>query len=133
MYIVFNHEDDESALRCHQHLQNIFTMLRRVPYRPPAMDGSPKAIADGLEGDYIEICKAIHNYSFNIFHYRDTKREHKLSEIQRYIEQDQTNFTDQQRSTLVLFLNPCGPDYPDYHNDHGTIFRHLYKKASIDV
>ena len=104
LYIVFNHEYDESAFGCYEHLQNIFDMLRQVPYRPPATDGSPKVIANELEDNYIEICKAIHNYSFNIFHYRVTKREHKLSEIRGYIERDQTNFTDQQRSTLLLFL-----------------------------
>ena len=104
LYIVFNREYDESAFGCYEHLQNIFDMLRQVPYRPPAMDGSLKVIANELEDNYIEICKAIHNYSFNIFHYRVTKREHKLSEIRGYIERDQTNFTDQQRSTLLLFL-----------------------------
>jgi hypothetical protein len=103
LYIVFN-RGDESALRCHQHLQDIFTRLVEVPYSPPATDGSPKVIANDLEDDYIEICKAIHNYSFDIFHYRVTKREHQLSEIRGYIEQDQTNFSDQQRSTLLIFL-----------------------------
>ena len=62
LYIVFNHENGESALGCPQHLQNIFNMLRQVPYRPPATDGSPKVIANELEDDYIEICKAIHNF-----------------------------------------------------------------------
>jgi hypothetical protein len=32
------------------------------------------------------------------------KREHKLSDIRGYIEQDQTHFTPQRRSTLVKFL-----------------------------
>jgi hypothetical protein len=104
LYIVFNHEHDESALRCSQHLQNIFSLLRRVPYRPPEMGGSPGVITNELEDDYIEICKAIHNYSFDIFRHRVTKRKHKLSEIRGYIEQDQTNFSDQERSMLVLFL-----------------------------
>jgi hypothetical protein len=102
LYIVFNHKDDEAALRCPQHLQNIFKMLRQVPYRP--MDASPKVIANDLENDYIGVCRAIHNYSFDIFAYRVTKRKHKLSDIRRYIELDQTDFTLQDRSTLVTFL-----------------------------
>jgi hypothetical protein len=104
LYIVFNHENDESALGCRQHLQNIFNMLRQVPYTPYATDGSPKVIPTELEDNLFEICQAIHNYSFEIFHYRVTKREHKLSEIQKYIEQDRRNFTDQQRETLLRFL-----------------------------
>jgi hypothetical protein len=105
LYIVFNHEDDEAARRCPQHLQVIFNMLRQVPYKPPALDGSPKVISNELENDFIEICRAIHNYSFDIFAHRVTKREHKLSDIRGYIEQDQTQFTPQHRSTLVAFLD----------------------------
>ena len=105
-YIVFNHEKDKSALGCPQYLQNVFNGFRQVPYRPPATDGSLKVIANELEDDYIEICKAIHNYSFDMFHYRGTKRKHKLSKIQGYVEQDQTNFLGQQRrSTLLKFLH----------------------------
>jgi hypothetical protein len=103
LYIVFNHEDDESALRCSQHLQNIFGLLRRVPFTPPAI-GSPKVIPKELEDDFIEICKVIHDYSFDIFRYRVTKRRQKLSDIRGYIEQDQTDFTNKQRSTLLTFL-----------------------------
>jgi hypothetical protein len=103
LYIVFNHEDDEAAGSCSQHLRAIFDMLRRVPYRPPAMDGSPKIIANELQDDFIEFCTAIHNYSFDIFAHRVTKREHKLSDIRGHIEQDR-HFTSQQRSTLLAFL-----------------------------
>jgi hypothetical protein len=104
LYIVFNHEDDESALGCPQHLEAIFKMLRQVPYRPPATDGSPKVITNELEDELIEFCKPIHNYSFDIFAYRVTKRERKLSEIRGYVEQDQTHFSTKQRSTLLIFL-----------------------------
>jgi hypothetical protein len=104
LYVVFNHEDDEAARRCPQHLQVIFNMLRQVPYKPPAMYGSLKVIANELEDDFIEICRAIHNYSFDIFAHRVTKREHKLSDIRGYIELDRTHFTSQHRSTLVAFL-----------------------------
>src|SRR5258708_18150345 len=104
LYIVFNHEEDESAVYCPQHLQNIINMLRQVPYRPPATDGSPKVIAGELESNYVEICQAIHNYSFDVFRYRITKREHKLSEIRGYIKQDRDDFTDQRRETLLTFL-----------------------------
>ena len=41
LYIVFDREDGEAAHRCPQHLENIFHMLRQVPYRP-AMNGSRK-------------------------------------------------------------------------------------------
>jgi len=105
LYIVFNHQKDESDVYCHQHLQNIFNMLRQVPYIPPATGDSPKVIADELESNQIEICQAIHNYSFDVFRHRVAKREHKLSEIRGYIEQDQMNyFSDQQRETLLTFL-----------------------------
>jgi hypothetical protein len=104
LYIVFDHEDDEAAGRCPQHLLYIFNMLRRVPYKPPATDGSPKIIANELQNEFIDICRAIHNYSFDIFAHRVTKREHKLSDIREYIELDRTHFTPQHRSTLVTFL-----------------------------
>ena len=104
LYIVFNHEGDESAGGCSQHLQNILTMLRKVKYIPPATGGSPKVIADVLEDGYIEICQAIHDYSYEVFLHRITKREHKLSEIRGYIEQDQSYFTDKQREILLNFF-----------------------------
>jgi len=66
LYIVFNHEDGEAARHCRQHLETIFNMLRQVPYIP-AVDGSPKVTDESLEIDFIEICRAIHNYSFDIF------------------------------------------------------------------
>jgi hypothetical protein len=105
LYIVFNHEDDGSAHGCQQHLQNIFDMLRQVPHGPPATDGSPKVIPRALENDLSKICEAIHNYSFDIFYHRVTKRTHKLSAIQRYIEQDHANFSEQQRGALLEFLS----------------------------
>ena len=73
-YIVFNHEDDEAARHCRQHMHDVFNMLRQVRYYPPAMDGSPNVIANELEDDFIEICRAIHNYSFDVFAYRVTFR-----------------------------------------------------------
>ncbi len=105
LYIVFNHEEDESAVDCPQHLQNIINMLRQVPYRPRATNGSPKVIAGELESNYVEICQAIHHYSFDVFRYRVTKRKHKLSEIRGYIEQDREDFSDQQREMLLTFLS----------------------------
>ena len=104
LYIVFNHEDDESARRCPQHLHTIFEMLRQVPYKPPSVAGSSKVIANELENDFIEICKAIHNYSFDIFVYRVFKRKDKLLDIREIIEQDHIHFTPEQRSTLLDFL-----------------------------
>jgi len=71
---------------------------------PPATEGSPKVIANELVGSLIELCGSIHNYSFNIFAYRVNKREKMLSDIRGYIEQDQTYFSSEQRSTLLDFL-----------------------------
>jgi hypothetical protein len=105
LYIVFNHEDDEAAGSCSQHLQVIFDMLRQVPYRPPEVDGSPKVIANELQHDFIKLCTAIHNYSFDIFAHRVTKREHKLSEIRGFIKMDQKDFSPQQREMLLAFLD----------------------------
>jgi hypothetical protein len=68
------------------------------------MDGCRKVITKELDANFIEICRAIHNYSFDIFAHRVTKHKHKLSDIWRYIEQDLTHFTPWQRSTLVDFL-----------------------------
>ena len=104
LYIAFNHQDNGAVLSCPQHLQSIFTMLREVPYKPPAIDGSPKSIAKEFQSNLIEICSAIHNYSFDIFAYRVTKRQHRFSDIRRYIEQDRTHFTPEDRSTLAAFL-----------------------------
>jgi hypothetical protein len=103
LYVVFNHENDDAARRCPQHLQVIFDMLRRVPYNPPAI-GSPNVIANEIENDFIEICKVIHDYSFDIFAHRVTKHEHELSDIRRYIKQDRAHFRPQQRATLMEFL-----------------------------
>ena len=48
-FIVFNHNNDEAAHRCPEHLQAIFNMLRQVPYKPPATDGSRKIMSNELE------------------------------------------------------------------------------------
>jgi hypothetical protein len=103
LYIVFNRED-EAALRCPQHLQDIFKMLCQVPYKTTAKHSYPKVILNDLENDYIRVCRAIHNYSFDIFAYRVNKHKHKLSVIREYIELDQTHLSLQHRSTLVEFL-----------------------------
>ena len=111
LYIAFDHENDESALGYLQHLQNIFNMLHQVPYKQPATEGSPNVIADELESNHIDIYQVIHNYSFDVFHYRVTKGKHHLSEIREYIERDQANcFSDQQRGVAEIPL-PCGHDY----------------------
>jgi hypothetical protein len=79
-------------------------MLHQVPYQPSASDSSPKVIAKELEDKLVEICRAIHNYSYDIFEYRVNKRKLKLSEIRGCIEQGPTPFTGQQHSTLMGFL-----------------------------
>jgi hypothetical protein len=69
------------------------------------MDGTRKVTVNSLlETELIEICGAIHNYSFDIFAHRVTKHKDKLSEIQGYIEQDRTHFEPQDRAKLVEFL-----------------------------
>lgn len=85
LYIVFNHENDDAATLCRNHLETIFQMLRQVTYTPSDR-GSPKLIAKTLKKDFFEICGAIHSDSFDIFAYRVNKRKHKLSEIRGYIE-----------------------------------------------
>ena len=72
--------------------------------QPSASDSSPKVIAKDVEDKLVEICRAIHNYSYDIFEYRVNKRKHKLSEIRGYIEQGPTPFTGQQHSALMEFL-----------------------------
>ncbi|KAI0282111.1 hypothetical protein BGY98DRAFT_132673 [Russula aff. rugulosa BPL654] len=57
IYIAFNHETDEAARSCPNHLQSIFGMLRQVLYQPPVTDGSPKVIAKELEGKLVEIAE----------------------------------------------------------------------------
>jgi hypothetical protein len=104
VYVTFNHEDDEAARSCPKHLQSIFGMLHQVPYRPSARDGSPKVIEGDLEGKLIEICRAIHNYSYDIFEYRVYKRRPRLSEIRGYIEQERMHFTLEQHFMLMNFL-----------------------------
>jgi len=104
LYIVFNHQDDEAARRCPEHLRSIFKMLCQVSYKTLATDGSPKVITKGLENDLIILCRTIHNHSFDIFAHRVNKRRHQLLNIRGYIEQEQVHFTPQERSTLAVFL-----------------------------
>jgi hypothetical protein len=105
LYIVFNRElGNEEVDDCRQHLETLFNMLRQVPYERPATDGSPKIIADSLEIYFVDFCKVIHDYSFGVFAYRVNKRKERLSEIQGYIEQDQTRFGPQDRSKLAEFF-----------------------------
>ncbi len=103
LYIIFNHEDDEVACSCPQHLRSIFEILCHVPYEPREMDGSPKVITTEFEENIIKISRAIHN-SFNIFAHPVTKCKRKLLDIRSYIEQDRKHFMPQDRSMLVDFL-----------------------------
>jgi hypothetical protein len=68
------------------------------------MDGSPKVVKEELENNLIEICEIIHNFSFEVFAHRVNKRKKKLSTIMTYIQNDQTQFTPNNRSTLLEFL-----------------------------
>ena len=102
--LYINHED-EAARRCFQHLvQSIFAMLSQVPCKSATIDDSPKDIGSEFTHNLIEISRAIHNYSFEIFAHRVNKRKHKLSDIQTYIAQDQTHFELEHRRTLLAFL-----------------------------
>jgi hypothetical protein len=116
LYIVFNNEDDEAARRCPKHLETIFSMLSKVPYTPPATGGSPKVISNSLEFQLVDFCTVIHNYSFDIFAHRVTKRQHKLPDIRGYIEQDRTQFTPQDRSSLLVFLRHVDMIINDVNN-----------------
>jgi hypothetical protein len=107
VYIIFNRKLEDKAVhgcRQHWHLETVFNMLRQVPYKKPATDGSPTIITGSLKIDFIEICKEIHNYSFDIFADRVTKHKDKLLEIRGYIEQDQTRFEPEDHSKLVEFF-----------------------------
>ena len=104
IYIAFNHENDEAAVSCPEHLQSIFEMLHQVRYRPPATNDSPRVMGKELEDELVKICGAILNYSYDIFNYRVNKRKHKLSQIREYIEQGSAHFLSQRHSTLVEFL-----------------------------
>jgi hypothetical protein len=107
LYIVFNRElGDDGNHDCRRHLETIFSKLREVPYEPPvpATDGSPKTtIAPSLETHLLDLCKVIHEYSFDIFAHRVKKREDRLSEIWGYVEQTQ-HFGIEDRSKLVRFF-----------------------------
>ena len=65
LYIVFNHQNDDAARLCRNHLETIFQMLRQVAYTPTNR-GSQKLIPNTLRKDFFEICRVIHNYSFSI-------------------------------------------------------------------
>jgi len=103
LHIVFNHQNDDAARGCPEHLKSIFQMLRRVHYKFLAMGGPPKVIKE-LGNDLIEISMTIHNFSFDIFAHRVTKHKCRLSYIWGYIEQDRKRFTPEQRSTLAEFF-----------------------------
>lgn len=79
-------------------------MLKQVPYKTSAIDSSPKDILSEFWPNIIKIGRAIHNYSFDLFAHRVNKREHKLSDIRMYIEQDQMHFRPEDRRTLLQFL-----------------------------
>ena len=107
LYIVFNRElGDKEVHGCRHHLETIFNKLRQVPYEPPASatDGCPKTIAPPLEPYLLDLCKVIHEYSFDVFAYRVKKREKRLSEIRGYIEQTQY-FESPDRSKLAIFFS----------------------------
>ncbi len=103
LYIVFNHENDDAAMNCGNHLETIFRMLHKVPYTPTDR-GSPKIMPDSLEDHFIEICAVIHKYSFKIFKSRVNKRKKNILNIRNLIQQDEGFFEPEQRSTLLKFL-----------------------------
>ena len=104
IYIAFNHENDEAAVSCTEHLQSIFEMLHQVRYRPSTTNDSSRVIGKELEDELVEICGAILNYSYDIFKYHVNKRKDKLSQIREYIVQGSAHFSSQRHSTLVEFL-----------------------------
>ena len=103
LYIVFDHQNDDAAIMCRNHLETIFQMLHKIPYTPTDR-GAPKIMPKTSKESFIEICRVIHNYSFNIFRSRVNKRKKNLLEIRNHIEQDEEFFRPEQRGTLLKFL-----------------------------
>jgi hypothetical protein len=108
LYIVFNHQKDDSHRLCLQHLKSIFRTLKQVPYKTPEMDGSPQLIMADFKTEFFEICRVIHNYSFSIFAHRVNKRRNEMSNIQVLIENERSAFTPNQHSLLLSFLRTVG-------------------------
>jgi hypothetical protein len=104
LYIIFNRQNDDAATTCKKHLETIFRMLRKVPYTPTGR-GPPKVMSNTLKEDFIKICAAIHDYSFNIFKSRVYKRKEHLRKIRNLIEEDEGSFESEQLETLLKFLN----------------------------
>ena len=104
IYVAFDHDNDEAAVSCPEHLRSIFEMFHQVRYRSPATSDSPRVMGKELEDELVEICGAILNYSYDTFKYRVNKRKHKLSQIREYIEQGSARFSSQRRFTLVEFF-----------------------------
>ena len=108
IYIIFNRQTADEAARCQRYLKSVFDLLRRVPYRPPA-DVSPKVLdADSLNEsmvDLVDICRVLHNYSFESFYRRATKHEESFKRIQDRTYSQWDEFTSEQRGKLRKFFN----------------------------
>ena len=102
LYIVFDHQNDDSHRLCLQHLKSIFQMLKQVPYKTPETDGSPQLVTGDFKTKFFEICRVIHNYSFSIFAYRVYKRD--VSNIRELIMKERLTFAPDQHSLLLSFL-----------------------------
>jgi len=104
LYIVFNHEHDEAAYRCPQHLRAYLICFAKSPtshlqrtaprrssgtcYRTTSSKSAEPSTT--THSTFLHIALPSARTSFRTF---------------GYIEQDQTHFTPQHRSTLVAFLN----------------------------
>ena len=97
--------------------------------------GSPKIFTDELE-NYIEICGAVHNYSFDIFAHCVDKRNDKLSDTRRYIEQEGSDGLHGPATYRIGGIpSACGRDYQGRRQraSHETTSHHRYKNASKHV
>jgi len=65
---------------------------------------APEGIANELENDLIEICTSHPQLLIRHFCASRYQAQEEASDIRGHIEEDQTHFTSQERSTLVAFL-----------------------------
>jgi len=103
LYVVFNHQRDESHRLCRQHLETTFTMLRNIPYKPSEANNSPQLITNDLMPGLPEICKEIIKHSFGIFTHHVVKRRDEMPRLKMLICQG-TGFKPKQHSILLTFL-----------------------------
>jgi hypothetical protein len=108
LYTVFNRGlGDDGIHRCRNHLKTIFNKLQQVSRESPApaTNDLPEDIEPSLKEYLVDLCKVIHDYSFDVFAYRVNKRKASLSVIRGHIKQDPTaRFGYEDHSKLIVFF-----------------------------